>query len=337
MEKQFTNTTGLTEAFAIWLVQDDYDYDDDERVISATSLIKPVRKAILEKRNESNDTSTVDIADLVSSRLGQAIHKSCEEAWNDRDAIRKGFSLCGIPKKIADSVVVNPTEDDYLENPDLIPVHTEQRFKKELPFFKKKLKSIVSGKFDLCVDGTICDYKSTSVWTYTKQRNSQKYILQMSIYRWLCPEIITSDTMQVNYVFTDWSKLEAIKAPTTYPQTRVLTQEFELMSLHDTEEFVKRALSNYNKYFDAPEEEIPLCPDDELWKEADKWKYYANPAKTDGRSTKNFDSEPAALEFKAEKGKGVVIHVSGKVKACNYCKGRDICSQAASLAEAGLL
>lgn len=337
MEKQFTNRTGLTEAFAIWLVQDDYDYDDDPRVISATSLIKPVRKAILEKRAEKDVESVVDIADLVSSRLGQAIHLSLEQAWSDRDALKKGFALCGIPARIADGVVVNPTEEDFLEDPDLIPVYTEQRLKKELVMFKNQLKSIVSGKYDLVVNGRICDYKSTSTWTYVKQRNNHKYILQMSIYRWLAPDVITEDVMQVNYVFTDWSKLEAIKQPQTYPQTRVISEELQLMSLEETEAFVKSAVKAYNTNFEKDEGELPECPKEELWCEEDKWKYYADENKTSGRSTKNFTNEAEALQFKADKGKGVVLYVQGKAKACNYCSGRNLCSQADRMAEAGLL
>lgn len=35
-----------------------------------------------------------------------------------------------------------------------------------------------------------------------------------------------------------------------------------------------------------PDEEIPECTDEELWRSPTKYKYYSDPNKTSGRSTK---------------------------------------------------
>jgi len=85
-----------------------------------------------------------------------------------------------------------------------------------------------------------------------------------------------------------------------------------------------------------PEEEIPSCTSEELWEDPTKYKYYADPTKLT-RATKNFYDLYEAHNFLASKGKGIVLEVPGKVKACNYCEFSSICKQRAALAEAGRL
>ena len=60
---------------------------------------------------------------------------------------------------------------------------------------------IVSGKYDLVLDGQLSDYKSTSVWTYIYGSKVEDYIKQGSIYKWLSPDKITSDYININYIF----------------------------------------------------------------------------------------------------------------------------------------
>ena len=72
-----------------------------------------------------------------------------------------------------------------------------------------------------------------------------------------------------------------------------------------------------------------------LWRDNPTWKYYANPEST--KSQKNFDNEFDAKRHLAEKRKGVVRHVPGKVKACLYCSAFTICTQKDYLIETGEL
>ena len=75
-----------------------------------------------------------------------------------------------------------------------------------------------------------------------------------------------------------------------------------------------------------------------MWRDETKWKYYKNSQNTK-RATKNFNNPQDAYNHMAKvgNGEGVVIEVKGKVKACNYCKCRPICSQANMLEESGEL
>ena len=116
--------------------------------------------------------------------------------------------------------------------------------------------------------------------------------------------ILTSlkkDDMVINYIFTDWSAADAKQRP-EYPQARVLTQRIPLLSIDDTQAYVEAKLTQLDMYKDAPEDAIPLCTDEDLWRKETTWKYYKTKDKTDGRSTKNFDNSADAYARLADDG-----------------------------------
>jgi len=312
---RYSNQMNIPLPLAVFLATDDYDYDPT--AISATALMKPIRQLVLTKRVNPED-NPIDIAGLVSSRMGSAIHAAIEKAWlNPKQALK----ALGMPTKLADNVMINPSKPMLELNPNAIPVYMEQRAYKQVGDYK------VSGKFDFVAEGRVQDFKSTSVWGYLNQTNVTKYSLQGSLYRWLNPDIIHKDDMVVNYIFTDWSAADAKQKP-EYPQARVLTQRIPLISVEDTQAFVEAKLKQIEKYKDAKESEIPYCTDEDLWRKATVWKYYKHKDKTDGRSTKNFDSSADAYARLADDGySGIVVEVKGQVVACRYCNAFSVCTQ----------
>ncbi len=313
---KFTNEHNISLPIAIWLMYDDYDYIDKPNYISATTLMSPLKQYILAKRIPE-DERVYDVYDFMASSLGSSIHAGIEKAWAEA-----GGSLMkklGYPEHICDRIVVNPTDDYLKAHPDALPVWMEQRAFKEIDGWT------VGGKKDMILDGRLFDNKSTSVWTYIFNSNEKQYTEQGSILRWLEPEKITDEFIYINFVFTDWQK--AMTSRADYPQQRTLEKPYPLMPVDVTEEYIRNKLAQIVKYRDADEADMPPCSDEDLWRSAPQYKYYADPAKTDGRSTKNFDSLAEANQFRAEKGKGVVITKPGEVKRCHYCKAFAICKQ----------
>lgn len=321
-----TNKKNLDLPFLVWLCMDEYDHNSDPNHVSATSLIKPVRQFVL---NEKLPNTEVDVSSLIASRMGTAIHNSAEMSWLDKDNLTEALTLAGYPNRVIQLVKVNPTKEELSENPDIIPVFLEQRVGKEIDGFN------ISGKFDMVLNGDLYDYKSTSVYTYINNSNSQKYIEQASIYRYLNPEIITGDTITILFIFTDWSQAAQYSNP-NYPDSRLKSVSYPLMSLQETERFIKNKIAEIKRTRTLEISELPLCSDEDLWVDPTKWKYYKDPNKT-ARSTKNFDEPSAAYAYKASKGEGMVLEVRGKVKACNYCNARPICTQYEQLKEEGRL
>lgn len=319
----YANVSEVPLALAVFLATDSYDHNDDPNTISATTLLKPLRQVILPSRIPPGE-GLVNLADMMNNRMGTAIHDGIEKAWMTN--YRKAMQNIGLPDRIIDHVRINPSAEEL--GTGIIPIYLEQRLSRQLG------KWTITGKFDFIGEGKVQDFKSTSTFTYKKQTGADKYTQQGSIYRWLDPRKIYQDRMDIHYIFTDWKGAMA-KTDPSYPPKRFHTQSFELLSLNETEAFIRKKLALIEQYWNAPEEELPPCSDDELWRSEPVFKYYKNPAKT-ARSTKNFDTmQDAMLRLSEDGNVGIVKEVPGQVTACRYCPAFAACTQKDQLVAAG--
>ena len=327
MNQQLTNNDGLSLAMAVWLAHDEYEDGSAEHagknLISATSLLKPTRQLVLANRVPMKER-VVDVSDMIASRFGHAIHDSIEHAW--KTGYREAMAALGYPKWVIESVLINPTDEDLVAHPNPLPVYLEQRFYRSILI--DGIEVIVSGKFDQIINGELNDTKSTSVYAYINRSKEEDYRLQGSIYRWINPDKVTSDVMQIQHVFTDWQRAQA-RANPNYPQSRLVQFTVELLSIEETERWIRAKIREIADNQDLPESQVIRCSDKDLWKSDPVYKFYADPAKAQegGRSTKNFDSYHEAMAHRNKAGKGVVVTVPGKVKACSYCPAFSVCSQ----------
>jgi len=323
--KRLTNEHQVDLPIAVWLLQNGYysgaDVAPEGELLSVTTLMKPTRQLILQ-RHVDQTQEVVDIADLVSSRVGHGLHDSIERAWTEgnwRGAMRR----LGYPQSVVDRVRINP--DPSTVGKDDIPIFLEQRG------FKKIGGIVLTGQLDFAINGAYRDVKTTSTFSYTSGSKDEDYILQGSMYRYIMPEFIWQDTMRIEFIFTDWASYRAKGDPNNYPQAKVAHKEFPLMSVKETEEWILDKISDIKKNakFAIEQDKLVRCTDKELWKQKDSFKFYANPetAKKGGRAQKSFDNLADAELHKKEKGKGVIVTVKGEVKACNYCPAFSGCDQ----------
>lgn len=321
--RRYTNQAGVPLSLAVYLATDNYDYSSDPKTISATSLLKPLKQLVLAAR-VPQEKALVEVTSLVQSRMGSSIHDGIERSWIG--GYKRAMTSLGYPQKIIDRVLINPSNDDLYEG--CIPVYLEQRSTREIA------GRIISGKYDFVGEGRLEDFKTTGVFTYMNNTKDKDYILQGSIYRWLNPKVITQDQMAIQFLFTDWSAALARQNP-NYPQARTVQRLYQLKSLPEIEHFIVSKIRLIDKYWNAPEEEIPACTDEELWRSEPQWKYYRDPKKTT-RSTKNFDNKQEAYLRMAQDGNvGVIVEVPGKAVACKYCPAFPVCKQAQALITAG--
>lgn len=321
-----TNNNNIDLTLAVWLLHDEYDYIDKPNYISATTLMKPLRQIVLPMRVPP-EQRTMDISDLIASSMGTALHDSIEKAWT-RNPWR-ALKILGYPDSVIQRVRINPTDADLAAHPDCIPIYLEQRAFKEVTV--NGVTYIIGGKFDLVLEGVVQDNKSTSVYTWVHGGKDDDYSLQGSIYKWLNPDKILDDIIRINFIFTDWKKMDAARDP-SYPQQRVAAKDVPLRTMVETDTWIRNKLSLVQQHMNTPENQLPECTDEELWRSDPKYKYYADPAKagTPGaRSTKNFDNLPEAKVFMNQEkgGKGVIITVPGEVKRCGYCNAYEVCTQ----------
>jgi hypothetical protein len=325
---KLTNEDNLSLSIAVFLAADFYNHNrhPGKLHMSATGLLKPMRQIILGLRTQEIEASSLvrDINTFIPSRMGTAIHAGIEKAWLHR--YREALLALGKPKEMIERIRINPTDIMLKEDPYIIPVYLEQRFRKNFDDF------VIDGEADFVGDGVLEDYKSTGVYGYMKDTNDDKYIQQGSIYRWLAPEIITADFMWIQFIFTDWSKLDAMKRKKAgYPQSRIIGKKLVLMSYEETESFIKEKIRKIKKYLNTPEIDLPECTKEELWQNDTTWAYYKNP---DGkRATKVYDN-PSEAYARCATG-GTVVERKGKVRRCSYCDCYNLCSQKNKLIASG--
>lgn len=316
---KYSNELGISLPMAVWLARDEYNHIPDPTVISATGLMRPVKQILLSARipcvpaNTPGLEPATDISQLVASRIGTGLHNSIEDAWVNN--YEQALSDLGYPQKIIDRVVINPTEP-VVEGQ--LPVYTELRTQKAVGDWN------ISGEFDFVMSGRVHDFKSTGTYTYTHKTNDKKYIQQMSIYKWLNPEIITDTHGAIQFIFTDWQALKA-KTDKEYPKSKVLESIYPLWTVDQTEHWITSKLNVLETLADVPEDEMPRCNDEELWRSPPKYKYYTKPDSK--RAWRTFDTMLEANQLLASRGSGHVLEVGGTVKACKYCPAFSVCNQ----------
>lgn len=326
----YSNIKGAPLSLALWLAHDEYDYIDDPEHISVTQLIKPIKQIILPSRIPTTTNPELatypELMDQVANRIGTAIHNAVESSWVNHH--KKLMPLLGkYPKHVIDSVRINPDPKTVTE--DDIPVYLEQRLTKKVG------NNLISGKFDMVLEGAVRDVKSTKSFSYNDKGSDEKYRLQGSIYRWLDSDIITSDYMYIDFIFTDWMRGKT--ADPKYPPQPVIPYKIELLSIPETEAYVTRKIKQVNDLFDKPEADMPDCTPTELWQSPPEFKYYKDPNKRK-RSTKNFTNVAEANARRIKDGSvGIVVEIPGQVKACRYCAAFDICQQKNTYLANGML
>ena len=327
----YKNDSNMPLSVAVFLAAQTYDFKPNKRSLSATDFNRSIRQVILRNRMnmaESNDNEPKDIASLVKSKNGTAIHDAIEKTWLDPELRNAGLRNLGYPEAVINRIVVNPEPNTVTEGQ--IPVYMEIR---------KTIKVgdwTVSGKFDFVAEGALTDFKSTSVMNLIKKRNDDKYRVQGSIYKTIHKEIITNDHLTIVFWFTDWKEAMS-KSDPKYPKSAILPYKIELMSEEETLAYMKAFITKLEMHEDTPEPDLPACTPDELWQDSPTYKYYRDPLKKT-RSTGNFDDLVEARKYFAEQGfVGELVTVEGKARCCNYCDAAPMCSQYQRLKEAGMI
>lgn len=319
---KLTNDYDIDLPIAVWLMQDGYKSGAADappgELISVTTLMKPTRQLIL-KRQVDQTAETMDISELVASRMGHGLHDSLERAWTEGNW-RSAMIRLGYHKDYVNAIVVNPKVEDIKEGQ--IPVFLERRG------FKTFQGLVITGQMDFAINYAYRDFKSTSTFSYMGDHKTEDFILQGSLYRWIMPEFIKKDKMRIEFLFTDWQRFRAKQDP-NYPQAKAAHRSYDLMSPEDTEQWVVDKLTEIRDNAKLPQDKMIRCNDRELWRGEDSFKYYSKQETADknGRCTKRFAKEADALLHMEDKGKGVVVKDPGQVKACPWCPAFTKCEQ----------
>lgn len=318
---KITNEKNLPLPIVTWLLNDDYDYNPDPLVVSATSLIKSTKKTVLSQAVVRSDTIQVhlDVSDKLASIRGQNLHAAIEASYQDHFAIQRIAEQLGMP----------------------VPeVTMEERLYGELEVDGVIYK--ISGKFDAIIDKILHDWKTESTFSFGDETKKRERIYQLSIYAWLCwKNGKECDTSKATYfsIYQNWMKGMAAKAdPEKYPSSPMLAFEVDLLPFPQLEMWMKNIIRERR---DLSIEDVDgvQCSQEDLWMGKGEYQYFTK--ETNKRASKNFTGDNAqseAMAYLASKNNvGVIKEKPRKAKACEYCFGSAICSQYQSLVNQGYI
>lgn len=213
------------------------DYQPKEHQYSCTTILKPTRQVILERRH--NDEIEQDVSEMV-------------------------WCIFGI---LAHSIIENSQED--------VGQFKEEKLKVDLGKYCKELEGYyLSGRSDMIdlLDKCITDWKTASCWKVI-YKDFEDWRKEMLIYAWAVKDMgFEIDKAQAIAFLKDHNKTKA-KVDSKYPQLPVWVEKFKFTNkdFEDIEEFIKNRFLELKKYEDVPDEELPMCSMEERWNEGDKY------------------------------------------------------------------
>jgi len=191
-------------------------------------------------------------------------------------------------------------------------------------------KVTVTGRIDNydMKGGVISDYKTASV-NKIRFGDFSDWYMQGMIYAWLLTRNnFPAERCRFIAVLKDHSKTDALR-DRSYPQKPVYVYEFPVTpeGLFKTGNFIRGRVSEYLKYRETHDDEIPVCSAEQRWERPAKYAVMKEGRKT---AVRLFDDRDEAEAKMVECGVGhsIVRRAGVSVKCQSYCLCRRFCNYA---------
>lgn len=279
-----TNRHNLPQSIVNAVQNDPYDAGDSD--ISVTRLISPPYQRKLMGGVELVE----DASDRIWSLIGQSVHTILERAY---------------PKRREPSVPVQ----EFLKDTGYL---TEERLFTECQGWK------VSGAFDAYENGTLYDFKVTSVWSVIGDTKIE-WEQQLNLLRLLSIRNgIPVKQLRIIAILRDWSKTKA-SIDRDYPQSQVCPVDIPMWSDEQAESYMNERVAAHQSDAPAP------CSPSERWQKDDVYAVMKTNRKT---AVKLFKNNPDAQQHALSLGKDhfVVLRVGEAIRCAHYCPVSHVCS-----------
>ena len=213
------------------------NYQPKEHQYSCTTILKPTRQVILERRH--NDEIEQDVSEMIWCIFGILAHSAIENSQEDVGQFK------------------------------------EEKLKVDLGKYCKELEGYyLSGRSDMIdlLDKCITDWKTASCWKVI-YKDFEDWRKEMLIYAWAVKDMgFEIDKAQAIAFLKDHNKTKA-KVDSSYPQLPVGVEKFKFTDkdFKDIEEFIKNRFLELKKYEDVSDEELPMCSMEERWNDGNKY------------------------------------------------------------------
>lgn len=188
----------------------------------------------------------------------------------------------------------------------------------------------ISGQMDHYKDGTISDYKFTSVWKYV-QKDFVEWEKQLNTYAYLCKHNADGpmevEKIQVIAFFWDWSEMKALQNK-DYPQQPIVVVPLKLWGDIEQYQYIKDRVDKHSSTSGLCDDELPECTDKERWYTGTKYAVMKN---KNVRASRVLDTSEEADEWLAKQDlahKWRIEKRPGEHKKCQkYCTVASKCQQ----------
>lgn len=198
----------------------------------------------------------------------------------------------------------------------------------EVRYFREIFGKKVSGQIDLWDDGTLFDYKCTSVWSVIFKSKYALWEQQLNTYAYLMG--IEPEKLIISAFFRDW--MEGKKNQHDYPDANVQMIEFPVWKPGVARSFIAKRVALHMKNERKSDDELTLCTPEEMWARATTYAIMKN---KNIRATKVCNDVAAASthlsyyrdkdpknKYKVEERPGVCVRCEK-----NFCKVVEYCNQ----------
>jgi hypothetical protein len=305
---QFTNNTNIPKELAIFAIYHAAQYDGKPTTttnLSVSDFLTPMRKLIYKIHNPAINELT-DVSYIMKSAKGTAMHSGMEAALEWYGGYKQEIRS----QKIIDGVVVSG-KFDLID----LETNTLKDLKHVSSYAYKKLMLDIEKIKDMDNSLTIKE-RLEYIPTYTK------FQLQMSMYKWLNPELKLSPYGDIIFSLNDGGGMER------YPIDNF--HRFPLLLDEEIEEFVINHLTELKQHL--ADGTMPLCSDAERGYSPAEYKLQ-RVSPTNGKLStvrgSKFNNYTKFREFVIKSGKlGDVEQIQdAKYTLCNYCNYSSICTQ----------
>ncbi len=305
---QFTNNTNIPKELAIFAIYHAAQYDGKPTTatnLSVSDFLTPMRKLIYKIHNPAINELT-DVSYIMKSAKGTAMHSGMEAALEWYGGYKQEIRS----EKTIDGVIVSG-KFDLID----LETNTLKDLKHVSSYAYKKLMLDIEKIKDMDNSMSIKE-RLEYIPTYTK------FQLQMSMYKWLNPELSLNPYGDIIFSLNDGGGMER------YPIDNF--HRFPLLLDEEIEEFVVNHLTELKQHL--ADGTLPLCSDAERGWKGPEFKLQrispTNGTFTTVRGSK-FTDEVKFREFcrKSARIGDVEISTPATATMCNYCSFSSICDQ----------
>lgn len=195
------------------------------------------------------------------------------------------------------------------------------------------LERTLSGSSDLLTEVAggykVSDYKVISVWSIIYESSMKDWTKQLNTYAYLFSESgFEIKKLEIVAFIRDWQKSKSLVTH-NYPKSQVQVINIPLWSKAQTEKYITDRIALFESYRDISDDELPECTREELWQTDDVWAIKKEGRK--GAVKLHNSAESANKHLDTLDNKHSIEHRVGIAKRCDYCDGKQFCSQYKSI------